>query len=155
MPYKLSKRSISRLEGVHPDLARVARKAIQVTDVDFGISEGVRTLERQRELVESKASRTMKSRHLPQPHGYGGAIDVYAWVAGSARWELELYEQIAAAFREAGRELGVKLTWGAAWPWRLTGARGPAELVEAYVDLRRSQGRRPFIDGPHFQIEGV
>lgn len=156
MSYQLSRKSISRMAGIHPDLDAVIRLAIQLTPIDFGVSEGVRSIERQRELVQAKASRTMRSRHLPQePHGHAEAVDLYAYVAGAARWELALYEQIADACRDAALSLGVSITWGGSWPWRLTGRRSATELVQDYIDLRRSQGRQTFIDAPHFQIEGA
>lgn len=154
MSFRLSKRSRQRLEGVHPDLREVIERAIRISTVDFGVSEGVRTLDRQAELVHAGASRSMRSRHLVQPHGFGGAVDVYAWVGGQARWELALYEQIARAVQKAANRIDVAITWGAAWPWYLDD-RDPGDLVDDYIDMRRKEGRKPFIDGPHFQIEGA
>ena len=64
MTYKLSKRSMGRLEGVHPDLVEVITESIKRVPIDFGISEGMRTVDRQKQLVASGASTTMNSRHL-------------------------------------------------------------------------------------------
>ena len=90
----------------------------------------------------------MKSKHLE-----GNAVDLAAYVNG-IRWELKLYDEIADAMKEGALAVGVKIRWGAAWhindfrDWE-----GSAEdAMNAYVDLRRSQGRRPFIDGPHFEL---
>jgi peptidoglycan L-alanyl-D-glutamate endopeptidase CwlK len=107
--YKFSKRSKSNLAGVHPDLVRVAKRALELTDVDFMVTEGLRTKARQRQLVKSGASRTMRSRHLT-----GHAIDVAAWV-GEVRWDWPLYEKIAVAFKRAAKELGVPIKWGGDW----------------------------------------
>jgi peptidoglycan L-alanyl-D-glutamate endopeptidase CwlK len=80
------------------------------------------------------------------------AVDLMAYVNGG-RWELNLYDEIADAMKEAAKELGVTIRWGAAWHKNLNDWEGSAEdLMNEYVDLRRSQGRRPFIDAPHFEI---
>ena len=108
MTYKLSKRSMGRLEGVHPDLVEVITESIKRVPVDFGISEGMRTVERQKELVASGASTTMNSRHLT-----GHAIDFFAVVAGEVRWDWPLYHQIADVIIEVAKELDVSISAGA------------------------------------------
>ncbi len=111
MAFRLSSRSLARLDGVHPDLIRVVKRAIQITPVDFGITEGLRTKERQKELVAKGASRTLNSRHLT-----GHAVDVVAYIGSEVRWDWPLYPKIAAAFRQAAKEEGVPITWGGDWP---------------------------------------
>lgn len=111
MAFRLSSRSQARLDGVHPDLVRVVKRAIQITQVDFGITEGLRTKERQKELVAKGASRTMNSRHLT-----GHAVDVAAYIGSEVRWDWPLYPKIAAAFRQAAKEERVPITWGGDWP---------------------------------------
>jgi peptidoglycan L-alanyl-D-glutamate endopeptidase CwlK len=154
MTFKLSQTSLSRLEGVHPDMVAVVKRAIEITDIDFGVSQGVRTLEQQREYVRTKKSRTMNSKHLLQADGYSHAVDVVAYIGSDISWELNLYDNIADAFVEAGRELGVSMRWGAAWnvpditKWNNT----MEDAMMHYIDTMRSQGRRPFIDGPHFEL---
>lgn len=101
----------------------VVERALSLSEVDFGITEGVRSLERQKELVASGKSQTMRSYHLR-----GNAVDVVAYVDGKVSWDWKYYEQIAKAFKEAAKELDVKITWGGDW--------------------------KTFKDGPHFQIEG-
>lgn len=110
MTYSLSKKSLSKLEGVHPDLVAVVRRAIEVTTVDFTVLEGLRTSDHQRELVSRGASRTLKSRHLT-----GHAVDLGAWVAGEVRWDWPLYHKIAAAMKEAAAELEIPIEWGGDW----------------------------------------
>lgn len=108
--YVLGARSMQRLAGVHPDLIAVVKRAIQITEVDFTVLEGLRTLARQSELVKAGASKTMRSRHLT-----GHAVDLGAWVAGEVRWDWPLYHYIAGAMKQAAAELGVAIVWGGDW----------------------------------------
>jgi len=101
---------MSKLDGVHPDLIRVVRRAIQLTEIDFTITEGRRTIERQKQLVAAGASRTMNSRHIT-----GHAVDFAALVGGKVRWDWPLYAKIAAVFKRAAKELGVFIVWGGDW----------------------------------------
>lgn len=110
MPYVLGSRSLKRLEGVHPDLVRVVKRAITLTPVDFTVLEGRRTLDRQKQLVAAGASKTMNSRHLT-----GHAVDLGAYVAGSVRWDWPLYYKLAEAVKEAARLEGVPIEWGGDW----------------------------------------
>ena len=110
MTYKLGKRSRQRLEGVHPDLVRVVERAIKITEVDFTVLEGLRTVERQKKLLAKGASKTMRSRHIT-----GHAVDLGAYVDGQVDWSWPLYHRIAAAMKRAAKELGVPITWGGDW----------------------------------------
>lgn len=110
MTFSFSKRSLDNLRGIHPDLVRVVSAAIKVTPVDFGIIEGVRTLERQKELFAAGKSRTMNSRHLQ-----GKAVDFAAYVDGKVSWDPPLYAQIAATMKQAAHGLGIPVTWGGDW----------------------------------------
>ena len=110
MTFKFSARSLRNLDGLHRDLVRAAHRALELSDVDFIITEGLRTRERQRQLVAAGASRTMNSRHIT-----GHALDVAAWVGGTVRWDWPLYDRIATAFKAAARELGVQIVWGGDW----------------------------------------
>ena len=109
MSYKLSQRSIDRLKGVNPDLVSVVKLAIERSDVDFMVTEGLRTKDRQRELVAAGASKTMNSRHIT-----GHAVDLAAYVNG-IRWDWPLYEKIAKAMKQAAYELNIKIEWGGDW----------------------------------------
>lgn len=110
MSFVLSTRSRSRLRGVHPSLVAVVERAIALTPVDFMVTEGVRSLQRQAELVRSGASRTLNSRHLT-----GHAVDLAALVDGQVRWDWPLYPRIADAMKAAAAEHGVALIWGGDW----------------------------------------
>jgi len=148
MGYKLGNRSLSRLEGVNDDLVTVVRYAIGVTKQDFSVICGLRTIDEQRELVAKGASQTMKSKHID-----GNAVDLMAYCNGG-RWELNLYDEIADAMKEGAAAAGVQLRWGAAWTINdIGGYEGTAEdAMNSYIDTRRSQSRRPFIDAPHFEL---
>lgn len=108
--FKLGKRSIERLQGVHPDLVRVVERAIELSTVDFTVLEGLRTPERQQTLVASGASQTLNSRHIT-----GHAVDLGAWVDNQVDWSWPLYHQIANAMKAAANELGVAIVWGGDW----------------------------------------
>jgi peptidoglycan L-alanyl-D-glutamate endopeptidase CwlK len=105
-----SQRSIKNLAGVHADLIRVANAALAISLVQFEVTEGLRTKEKQAENLKKGASQTKNSRHLD-----GHAIDVVAIVDGRASWDWKYYEQIAAAFKRAATELGVLVEWGGDW----------------------------------------
>jgi peptidoglycan L-alanyl-D-glutamate endopeptidase CwlK len=110
MSWRLSSRSRTRLKGVHPDLVRVVEAAIARSPVDFMVTEGLRTPERQAILVRAGASRTLRSRHLT-----GHAVDVAALVEGKVRWDWPLYGRIAEAFKAAAADLDVSIVWGGDW----------------------------------------
>jgi peptidoglycan L-alanyl-D-glutamate endopeptidase CwlK len=125
--FQLSQRSLSRLEGVHPDLAEVVKLAVQRTAVDFTVIEGVRTPERQHELVAQGASQTQNSYHLKQADGYGHAVDLAPLVGGAIPWEdWAKFRALADTVKACAAELGVPVEWGGDW--------------------------KAFKDGPHFQI---
>ena len=153
MAFNLSARSRGKLEGVSPDLVAVVHRAIELTKVDFGVTYGVRTYAEQEELYNSGRSQTMNSKHLIQDDGYSHAVDLVAYFGSNVSWELNVYDDICDAMAESAREVGCPLKWGAAWSeGDIRTYPGTAEdAMNAYVDLRRSQGRRPFIDAPHFE----
>ncbi len=108
--FRFSRRSENNLTDVHPDLVEVVRRALKLSPLDFGITEGLRTRERQKQLVAAGASQTMNSRHLT-----GHAVDVVAYVNGKVTWEWEYYEQLAETFKRAAAELGTPIEWGGDW----------------------------------------
>lgn len=109
MTFVLGKKSLERLDGVHPDLVRVVKRAIQLTAIDFTVTEGLRTKERQAQLLKAGASKTMNSRHIT-----GHAVDLAAWVDG-IRWDWGLYPKIAIAMKTAASELDIPIIWGGDW----------------------------------------
>ena len=149
MIYQLSQRSLDRLEGVDERLVKFVYRAIEITDRDFGVIQGLGREEEQIALVEKGASKTMKSKHLE-----GLAVDLMAYIDGRGSWELNVYDNIAEAMQQAATEESVDIRWGAAW--HISDLRGwtgtMEEAMNDYIDTRRSQGRRPFIDAPHFEL---
>ena len=149
MAFKFSTRSQEKLIGVDSELKEIVSLAITYTKIDFGVIEGIRTVAQQKALVESGASQTMDSKHLE-----GRAVDLMAYVDGRGCWELNVYDDIADAMKRAAIEIDVAVRWGAAWTvtdireWNGT----MEEAMNSYIDTRRSQGRRPFIDAPHFEL---
>lgn len=107
MPYSLGSKSLQRLQGVHPDLVAVVKRAIEITEQDFSVGEGLRSVERQRELVNSGKSKTMNSRHLT-----GHAVDLFPYPVS---WDWAYYYPIADAMKQAAEELDVDLEWGGDW----------------------------------------
>lgn len=110
MSFLFSNASMKALEGVHPDLVLVARRALELTTIDFRVTCGLRTVEEQQQLLAAGKSTTMKSRHLT-----GHAIDVVALVYNRVTWDWDYYELIAQAFKQASSELGIPIEWGGDW----------------------------------------
>ena len=106
----LGTRSLSRLEGVHPDLVRVVKKAAAMSSLDFTVLEGRRTVERQKQLMASGATRTLRSRHLT-----GHAVDLAPMVGNEIRWDWPLYRQLAPIIKNAALACNVPLEWGGDW----------------------------------------
>ena len=120
MSYKLGTRSLQNLSGVHPDLVDVVKLAITITEQDFTVIEGIRNINRQRELFKAGKSTTMNSRHIT-----GHAVDMVPWPVD---WEdLERFEVVAEAMKQAAEELDIPIVWGGDW--------------------------KSFYDAPHFELD--
>jgi peptidoglycan L-alanyl-D-glutamate endopeptidase CwlK len=110
MTFSLSQRSKDRLKGVHPDLVKVIEEAIKESPLDFSISEGLRTKERQKVLFDSGKSQTMNSRHIT-----GHAIDFAVIKDGEVTWDFKYYQLVADHIKKVAKELGVDIVWGGDW----------------------------------------
>jgi len=110
MAFKLGPRSLLNLRGVHPDLVRVVKRAISISNIDFTVIEGLRSVARQRELFAKGATKTMRSRHI---HGF--AVDIVPYVGGSIRWDWPLFDYIENAMKEAAKLENIPITWGGDW----------------------------------------
>ena len=106
----LGARSLARLEGVHPDLVRVVRKAAAMSDMDFTVLEGLRTVERQKQLMANGATKTMNSRHLT-----GHAVDLAPVIDGKVSWDWPLYHRLAKTVKAAAAAEKVHIQWGGDW----------------------------------------
>lgn len=128
--YKLSIRSLRRLEGVHEDIVKTVKRAIEIVEVDFTVLEGLRTEMRQETLMALGRSWTMKSRHLT-----GHAVDLAPVIGGRIPWQdISQFILVSEAMFKAADELGVILQWGGDW-----------DLDGDWRDEKR-------FDGPHFQV---
>ena len=120
MGYKLGTRSLQNLSGVHPDMQAVVKKAIEITEVDFTVIEGIRNIDRQRQLLKEGKSTTLNSRHIT-----GHAVDMVPWPVD---WEdLDRFETMAEAMKDAAEELEIPIVWGGDW--------------------------KSFYDAPHFELD--
>jgi len=137
MTIVLGQRSLSRLEGLHPDLVRVVKKAAAISPLDFTVLEGLRTLERQKQLSQIGATKTLNSRHLT-----GHAVDLAPMIGGAVSWDWPLYHVLADVVRSASIAEKVPIRWGGTWKL-LSAIQGP---ITAKI-LSRS-----FPDGPHFEL---
>lgn len=147
--FKLGTRSVRELKGVDRNLVSVVKLAIQYTEVDFAVHDGLRTLEEQRKYVMSGVSKTMKSKHM-----VGEAVDLVPYINRKLRWEWNPIIEIAKKVRIACLELNMDLRWGAVWDRTLLDLN-PGDLhgeIESYVGRRKALGKRAFIDGPHFEL---
>lgn len=145
--FKLDDKSEKELQGVKSPLVNVVRLAATRCEVKFAVHDGLRTLAEQEEMVSSGASTTLNSKHLT-----GDAVDLVPIINGKLRWEWEPIYKIAVAMRSAAQELNEKLRWGAAWDVIFNNTLDTPEAVsEAYAARRKAQGKKIFLDGPHFE----
>ena len=156
MGYAFGAISKLELQGVHPDLVAVAQKAIAISSQDFAVHDGLRTLVEQEKLKAKGAAMTLNSMHLKQPDGYGHAMDLVPYINGKLRWEWGPIYLIASAVHEAASELDVPLKWGGVWDRLFNDLNGSSESLEDevqnYVQRRKAEGKKAFIDGPHYQL---
>lgn len=153
MSYALGARSRAKLAGVHPKLVAVVERAIVLTKQDFAVTDGLRTLATQKQLLARGATRTLRSKHLKQSDGFGHAVDLVPFIAGAPRWEWGPIWVIAQAVDSAATELGVRLVWGACWDRCLMTYGGSAAALQAAIDAYKVRHRgSDFLDGPHYQL---
>jgi peptidoglycan L-alanyl-D-glutamate endopeptidase CwlK len=126
MAITLSQKSLIKLDGAHPDLVRVIKRAAALASIDFTVLEVLRTPARQKELVRTGASKTMNSRHLPGADGKSRAVDIAPLDGGQVSWSWPVYHKLAPIIKQAAKDEGVPIEWGGDW--------------------------RTFKDGPHWQL---
>ena len=110
MTYSFGTKSSEKLAQVHPDLQRVFNEAIKNSPLDFSITEGLRTIERQKELFSAGKSQTMRSRHLD-----GHAVDIGVLVNGALNWDFNNYQLVADHVKSVASKLGITIEWGGDW----------------------------------------
>lgn len=141
--YGLSKTSMGNLAGVHPVLVAVVKRAISYQIIDFSVIEGVRTLEKQKEYLKSGVTKTLNSKHLIQPDGYGWAVDLYphpidmAKIRKNDAREMSRFGMLAGVMLKTAQEVGCEIRWGGDWD-------GDGEVLD-----------HTFFDAPHFELVKV
>lgn len=106
----LNKSSLEKLKGVHPDLVRVIKRAAKDSPMDFIVVEGLRTMERQKQLLKAGATKILNSRHIT-----GHAVDVVPLFEGKPRWDWPLYRKLAPYIWAAAKAEKVTVEWGGDW----------------------------------------
>jgi peptidoglycan L-alanyl-D-glutamate endopeptidase CwlK len=148
MIFNLSQKSLEKLQGVDERLVAIVHDAIKISRVDFAVGEGLRTVERQRELIAKKLSKIKNSKHL-----FGEAVDLFAYVDGGIKWDLPYYFDIAEAMKEASIKHDTVLRWGAVWDRDLNKIKDTSKEPSAYTERRKAIGKKAFIDAVHFEIK--
>lgn len=133
---QLDARSLKRLEGVHHDLVEVVELAFDLSPNVFIVTEGLRTLARQKQLLAAGASQTLRSRHLT-----GHAVDLAVKVGSEIRWDWPLYLKLADTMRQAAENAGVQIEWGGMW-----------KILNGTGVISQDMVSRTFADGPHYQL---
>lgn len=151
--FTFSKRSYERLDGVRQEMVAVACRALEVSDVDFAVTCGKRSLEEQEKLVEEGKSQTLKSLHL-----VGNAVDIAPYALGRYQPDAwPYYYPVADAFRIASLDLNIPITWGGAWGVELYDFKSAQAAQLSYMRFKdrmyENAGQaKCFFDGPHFQL---
>ena len=134
---KSNDRDYSRLQGVDTVLAAVALKVIERHPVECHVTEGLRTQQRQKELVAQGKSKTLDSKHLT-----GHAVDLVVMPDGKPDWSPKAYTELARTFAQVALEFGLPVRWGGSWRW----ISGPKCSDYPFLAAK-------FFDGPHFETE--
>ena len=108
--YSLGSKSIERLKGVHPDMVKVIEEAIKESPLDFSITEGLRTPERQQQLFNEGKSQTLRSRHIT-----GHAVDIAVLIDGKITWEFPKYQLVSDHIKTVAKSLNIPIVWGGDW----------------------------------------
>ena len=138
--YKLSKRSLGRLEGINDDLLSIVKESIKHSPWDFGIPQmgGMRTSEDQHYLYLRKVSQ-LDGYNKKSYHQTGKAFDIYLYIDGKASWDRDKLEDVAKHIIAVAADMGLEITWGGDWD-------GDGIRVDKDADEH-------FFDGAHFQIK--
>ena len=133
--FHFGKRSLNILDTVEEDLRLVMIETIRLTPIDFGITEGMRSLERAEKLKQEGLSKVgTKSKHC-----YGHAVDIVCYNGKNITWELDFYETVAQVVGEVSGLVDIPIRWGGSWTTLSLGS----------VKLNRDM---EFIDAVHFEL---
>lgn len=148
--FTLSQRSLDKLQGVNDQLVQVVKRAIQVTKIDFAITEGLRSAEKQLQYFNEGKSQIAKGG----THCAGRAVDTMAYFDGKGSWDITFYDDIADAMRQAAIDCNVGIRWGGAWHIKdiRTWDKPMQDAFNDYIAWCKKQGQKPFIDAVHFEL---
>jgi len=138
--FKFGKVSEEKMIGLHPDLIWAIRETLNIGIMDFSVVEGLRSKERQKQLLDTGATKTMNSMHLIQPDGYGHAADLYPspinMIKVKARDPVEIsrFGVLAGTMKAVAKQKGISITWGYDWD-------NDGETLD-----------HSFNDAPHFEL---
>lgn len=161
--FVLPRASLDRLDRVHPELRAVILRAAEKSKLGFVVTEGERSMAKQRTMVDTGASKTMHSRHVPEMNQcqVACAVDLAVWFdddldgvpeGGEIRWDGALYFDLAYTVQAAAKDLGVPIVWGGCWS-NILETIDLETAQAAYVARKKHMGDRPLIDGPHFELD--
>ncbi len=154
--FQLGNSSRAELIGVHPQVVRVVERAIEITEQDFMVFDGIRTAADQKALFNRGASQIDGYRkigkHQKQSDGWGWAVDLVPYINGKVVWDWPAIYVIADAVVQAAREINCPLRWGGCWEHVNPLSGSPENWVAGYVKRKRAAGQRAFNDGPHWEL---
>ena len=117
MGFKFSQRSLDNLKGIHPNMIRLMTEAIKTAPIDFVITEGVRTAQRQQELYKQGKSKCdgikIKSKHQKRGDGFGWAVDLYPLPVDYNN--KQAFKTLAGHIKHVANRLNIKVSWGGDW----------------------------------------
>ena len=107
---ELSELSKKRLEGVDECLKAIVIECAARCLFPFNVSEGLRSVEQQREYVRQGKSRTMNSKHLT-----GKAVDLYPLSMDRKQVDWSMFEELADLMFQVASDQGTEIVWGGHW----------------------------------------
>jgi peptidoglycan L-alanyl-D-glutamate endopeptidase CwlK len=156
MGYKLGKKSKAELQRVHPILIDIVECSLQSSLVDFSVHDGLRSPNEQNSLFKRGVSTldgyNKISQHQLQDTGYGHAVDLVPYINGKLRWEWKPIFSIALAVQVASEVIGANVRWGGCWKIITNSELSPEKMHYEYLKRKALQGKKPFADGPHFEL---
>jgi len=104
--YKFGKRSRKRLKGVDARLVNVLNELIKIMDVT--VIEGLRSAERQEELLAKGATKVKYSKHME-----GKAVDICPYPID---WDdRDRFHYMGGMIRGIAKQLNLNVRWGGDW----------------------------------------
>ncbi len=140
--YKFGNTSKSRLQTCHKDIQLIMDEAIKITNVDFGIAEGYRSIEKQQQYFKEGKSKidgvSKKGKHNYSP---SLAVDIYPYFENGAKWDNEHLSYLSGIIHAvseilfADGKISHKVRWGGNWD------------MDGIILIDQS-----FDDRPHFEL---